>query len=44
MPSSTDDAEMDAVLSLLAEESSDSTRIEPTTIVTGEEFGEDEEI
>jgi hypothetical protein len=29
MPASTDDAEMDVVLSLLAEESSDSTRTEP---------------
>jgi hypothetical protein len=35
MPSSTDDAEMDAVLSLLAGESSDSTHTEPIAIVTG---------
>jgi hypothetical protein len=44
MPSSTNDAEMDAVLSLLAEESSDSTRIEPMAITTGQEFGEEVEI
>jgi hypothetical protein len=44
MPSGTDDAEMDVVLSLLARESSDSTRTEPMTIVTGQEFGKDEEI
>jgi hypothetical protein len=44
MASSTDDAEMDAILSLLARESSDSARTEPTTIVTRQEFGEDEEI
>jgi hypothetical protein len=44
MPSSTDDAEMDAVLSLLAGESSDSTRIEPMAIATRQEFGEDVEI
>jgi hypothetical protein len=39
MPSNTDDAEMDAVLSLLAGESSDSTRIEPMAIATWQEFG-----
>jgi hypothetical protein len=44
MPTSTDDAEMDAVLSLLAEESSDSTRTEPMAITTGQEFVEDVEI
>ena len=44
MPSSTDDAEMDAVLSLLAGESSESTRTEPMAIATGQEFGEDVEI
>ena len=44
MPSNTDDAEMDAVLSLLAGESSGSTHTEPMTIATGQEFGEDEEI
>ena len=41
---STDDAEMDVVLSLLARESSDSTRTEPMAIATGQEFGEDVEI
>jgi hypothetical protein len=35
MPANTDDAEMDVVLSLLARESSDSTRIEPMAITTG---------
>jgi hypothetical protein len=44
MPSSTDDAEMDAVLSLLAGESSNSTRIEPMAIATRQECGEDVEI
>jgi hypothetical protein len=44
MPSNTDDTEMDIVLSLLAGESSDSTRTEPMAIATGQEFGEDEEI
>jgi hypothetical protein len=44
MPSSTDDAEMDAVLSLLAGELSNSTRTESMAIATGQEFGEDEEI
>jgi hypothetical protein len=34
MPVSTDDAEMDVVLSLLAGESSDSTRTEPISITT----------
>jgi hypothetical protein len=44
MPVSTDDAEMDVVLSLLARESSDSTRTEPMAITTGQEFGEEVEI
>jgi hypothetical protein len=44
MPSSTDDAKMDVVLSLLAGESSNSTRTEPMAIDTGQEFDEDEEI
>jgi hypothetical protein len=44
MPSSTNDAEMNVVLSLLVGESSDSTRIEPMEIVIGQEFGEGEEI
>jgi hypothetical protein len=44
MPVSTDDAEMDVVLSLLAEESFGSTRTEPMAITTGQEFGEDVEI
>jgi hypothetical protein len=43
MLASTDDAEIDAVLSLLARESSDSTRTEPMAITTGEEFGEEVE-
>jgi hypothetical protein len=44
MPASTDDAKMDVVLSLLARESSDSTRTEPMAITTGQEFGEEVEI
>jgi hypothetical protein len=44
MPASTDDDEMDAVLSLLAGESSDSTRTEPMAITTGQEFGKEVEI
>jgi hypothetical protein len=44
MPASTDDAEMDTVLSLLAGESSDSTRTEQMAITTGQEFGEEVEI
>jgi hypothetical protein len=44
MPSSTDDVEMDAVLSLSTGESSDSARTEPMAIATGKEFGKDEEI
>jgi hypothetical protein len=35
MPSSTNDSEMDVVLSQLAGESSNSTRTEPMTIATG---------
>ena len=44
MPASTDDVEMDVVLSLLAGESSDSTRTEPMAITIGQEFGEEVEI
>jgi hypothetical protein len=44
MPSSTDDAEMDAILSLLVGESFDLARTKQMTIATGQEFGEDEEI
>jgi hypothetical protein len=44
MSSGTDDAEMNAVLSLLARESSDSARTEPTVVAIGQDFGEDEEI
>jgi hypothetical protein len=44
MSASTDDAEMDVVLSLLARESFDSTRTGPMVIATGQEFGEDVEI
>jgi hypothetical protein len=40
----TDDAEMNDVLSLLAEESSDSARAKPTVVAIGQDFGEDEEI
>jgi hypothetical protein len=40
MPASTDDAEIDVVLSLLAGESSDSTHTEPMAITTGQELGE----
>jgi hypothetical protein len=43
MLASTDDAEIDVVLSLLAGESSDSTRTEPMAITTGQEFGEEVE-
>jgi hypothetical protein len=43
MPASTDDAEIDVVLSLLVGESSNSTRTEPMAITTGEEFGEEVE-
>jgi hypothetical protein len=44
MTASIDDAEMDAMLSLLAGESSDSTRTEPMAITTGQEFGKEVEI
>jgi hypothetical protein len=44
MPASTDDADMDVVLSLLAGESSNSTLTEPMAITTGQEFSEDVEI
>jgi hypothetical protein len=44
MPASTDDAEMDTVLSLLAGESSDSTHTEPMAVTTGQEFDEEVEI
>jgi hypothetical protein len=40
MPASTNDAEMDAVLSLLAGESSDSALAEPMAITDGQELGE----
>jgi hypothetical protein len=43
MPASTDDDEIDVVLSLLAGESSESTRTEPIAITTGQEFGEEVE-
>jgi hypothetical protein len=43
MPANTDDAEIDDVLSLLAGESSDSTRTEPMAITTGQELGEEVE-
>jgi hypothetical protein len=43
MPGSTDDAEMDAVLSLLAGESSDSTHTESMAIMIGQEFDEEVE-
>ena len=44
MSSSTDDAEMNVVLSLLAGESSDSARTESTTVSIGQDFGEGEEV
>jgi hypothetical protein len=44
MSSSTDDAEMNDVFSLLAGESSDSARTEPMAVAIGQDFGEDEEI
>jgi hypothetical protein len=40
MPTSTDDVEMDVVLSLLAGESSDSALAEPMAITDGQELGE----
>ena len=39
MPASTDDAEIDVVLSMLAGESSDSTHAEPMAITARQEFG-----
>jgi hypothetical protein len=44
MPASTDDAEIDVVLSLLAGESSDSTHAKPMTITAVQEHGEAVEI
>jgi hypothetical protein len=44
MQASTDDAEMDVVLSLLAGELSDSTRAKPMAITTGQEFNEEAKI
>jgi hypothetical protein len=44
MSASTDDAEIDVVLSLLARESSDSTHTEPMAITTRQELGEEVEI
>jgi hypothetical protein len=44
MPTSTDDAEMNAVLSMLAGESSDSARTEPMEVAIVQNLGEDEEI
>jgi hypothetical protein len=43
MPASTDDAEINVVLSLLAGESSDSTHTEPMVITAGQELGEEVE-
>jgi hypothetical protein len=43
MPASTDDVEIDAVLSLLAGESSDSTHTELMAITAGQELGEEVE-
>ena len=43
MPASTDNAEIDVVLSLLAGESSDSTHAEPMAITVGQELGEEVE-
>jgi hypothetical protein len=40
MPASTNDAEIDVVLCLLAGESSDSTHVEPLAITTVQELGE----
>jgi hypothetical protein len=44
MPTSTDDVEMNVVLSMLAGESSNSARTESTTVAIGQDLGEDEEI
>jgi hypothetical protein len=43
MPTSTDDAKIDVVLSLLVGESSDSTHTEPMAITAGQELGEEVE-
>jgi hypothetical protein len=43
MPANTDDAKIEVVLSLLAGESSDSTRTELMAITTRQEFGEEVE-
>jgi hypothetical protein len=43
MPASTDDAEIDVVLSLLARKSSDSTHAEPLAITAVQELGEEVE-
>jgi hypothetical protein len=43
MSASTDDAEIDVVLSLLAGESSDSTHTKPMAITAGQELGEEVE-
>jgi hypothetical protein len=44
MPTSADDGEMNAVLSMLAGESSDSAHTEPMVVAIGQDLGEDEEI
>jgi hypothetical protein len=44
MQTSTDEAEMNAVLIMVAGESSDSTRTESTTATIGQNLGEDKEI
>jgi hypothetical protein len=44
MPSSTDEAEMNVVLSMLDGESSDSAHTESMVVVIGQNLGEDEEI
>jgi hypothetical protein len=44
MPTSTDEAEMNVVLSMLARESSDSARTESMAVAIGQNLGEDEEI
>jgi hypothetical protein len=44
MPSSTDEAEMNGVLSMLDGESSDSTRTESMAVTIGQNLAEDEEI
>jgi hypothetical protein len=44
MPTSTDEAEMNVVLNMLAGESSDSARTRPMAVAIGQNLGEDEEI